>query len=138
MGLQPASSNIECGKIARMTTRKKWHELEVIGQRIRESRERLNLTQGELAELIGRTQDTVSSYELGNRAIRITELPALARALKIPIGYLFGYEEPEDEALELASVLKTLAPEQKKKVIERWRFELDWWVRQDEPIKENT
>ena len=113
--------------IAHMSGRKKWQELEDIGQRIREARESLGMTQEELATQLGRTQDTVSSYELGNRAIRITELPALARTLKVSVGYFFGQDDPEIEALDLMSELKNLTPDQQQKVIERWRYELNWW-----------
>jgi transcriptional regulator with XRE-family HTH domain len=110
-----------------MARRKKWHELEELGQRIREARERLGITQGNLAALMGRTQDTISSYELGNRAIRVTELPALAKALKVPIGYFFGYESLDDEAKDLLLELQTMSDTQQKIVIARWRHELEWW-----------
>lgn len=121
-----------------MSGRKKWRELEEIGQRIREAREHLGMTQEELADVIGRTQDTISSYELGNRAIRITELPALARVLKVPIGYFFGRTDPDSEALDLVSELQGLTSEQKRKVVERWRFELEWWMQQEIPQKETV
>jgi transcriptional regulator with XRE-family HTH domain len=121
-----------------MTRRKKWLEIEQMGQRIREARERLGITQDELAALIGRTQDTISHYETGNRAIVVTELPALAKALKVPIASFFGDNDPDTEALDLMSELKALTPDQKKKVIERWRFELNWWMRQDTPQTETV
>jgi len=117
-------------EMAYMSSRKKWQELEDIGQRIREARERLGMTQEELAAHIGRTQDTISSYELGNRAIRITELPALAHILKVPVGYFFGQDDPDIEALDLVTELKSLTPDQQQKVVERWRYELDWWRKQ--------
>jgi transcriptional regulator with XRE-family HTH domain len=64
--------------------------LQTIGLRIREARENSDLTQEELAEKIGKTQKAISGYENGSRAIRVTELPALAKALDVPIAYFFG------------------------------------------------
>jgi transcriptional regulator with XRE-family HTH domain len=117
--------------MADITRRKKWGEIELMGQRIREARERLGMTQDELAALIGRGRDTVSHYEIGDRAIVVTELPALAQALKVPIGYFFGQDDPDNEALDLVSELKGMSAAQKRAVLEHWRFELEWWKEQD-------
>lgn len=114
-----------------VTRRKKWHDIERMGQRIRDARERLDMTQDELAALIGRTRDTVSHYETGNRAIVVTELPALAQALQVPIGYFFGYEEPDAETTALVAELNSMSPAQKRTVLDRWRFELEWQRKQD-------
>ena len=66
-----------------MSGRKKWHELEEIGQRIREARESLGMTQEELAEIIGSDFKILSpATRLGNRALyRITELTCSSREL---------------------------------------------------------
>lgn len=117
------------------TRRKKWQDIEQMGQRIREARERLGLTQEALAELIGRDQHTISHYETGSRALIVTELPALARALRVPISYFFGDYDPDGEVLDLASELKLMPPRQKKQVIARWRLELDW-AKQHDPDPE--
>jgi len=115
---------------------KKWYEIEQMGQRIREARERLGITQEELAKLIGRNRETISHYEIGNRAVAVTELPALAQALKVPIGYFFGDEAPANEILALLSAeLDTMPPSKQKVVLERIRFELDWWKKHDIEIK---
>ncbi len=76
--------------------------LEQIGRRIRRARERAGLTQEELATQIGKTQKAISGYEKGTRAIRITEVPELARALAVAPGYFLGSEE-----IDTKEVLKT-------------------------------
>jgi len=113
-----------------VTRRKKWDEIEHMGQRIRHAREHLSMTQEELAERIGRSRVTISHYEIGDRAIVVTELLLLAQALRVPIGYFFGQDDPDDEALSLILELKEMTPVQKKAILERWRFELDWWKKQ--------
>jgi transcriptional regulator with XRE-family HTH domain len=123
--------------MADVTRRKKWHEIEKIGQRIREARERLGLTQEQLAELIGKGRDTVSHYEIGDRAIVVTELPALAHALKVPISYFFGNDEPAAEILVLASELNSMPLSKQKAVLERWRYELEWWKNHDLELSES-
>jgi transcriptional regulator with XRE-family HTH domain len=110
-----------------MSDRKKRTDLEQLGQRIREARERLGMTQDDLAALLGRSQDAVSSYENGSRAIRITELPVLAKVLNVSLGYLFGNEYPESEAMDLMVELMALPREKQRLMVERWRFDLDWW-----------
>lgn len=72
------------------TEEEKQELLEQIGERIRDARERSGMTQEELAVLIGKTQKAISGYENGTRAIRITEIPDLARALGVHPGYFFG------------------------------------------------
>src|SRR4051794_7340078 len=118
-----------------MTTefrRKKWDEIEQMGQRIREARERRGLTQEALGQLIGRNQHAISHYESGTRAIVVTELPAIAKALQVPIEYFFGnVVDPDEEALGLVSELSTLPPGQRKTIVERWRLELEWWKKHE-------
>jgi|SRR5579859_3530785 len=63
--------------------------LRMIGYRIRAAREIIGLSQEELAKRIGKTQRSISDYENGLRAIRITELPILASALAVDIDYFF-------------------------------------------------
>ncbi len=127
--------------MADMTRRKKWHDIQEMGRRIRQARERLDMTQDELAALIGRSRDTISHYETGNRAIVVTELPALAQALRVPIEYFFGYEEPDGETMALVAELNAMPPAQKKDVLDRWRLELEWRKRktpeQQEIVQEN-
>lgn len=63
-----------------------------IGDRIRSARERRGMTQDELGQRIGKTKTAISGYENGKRAIHLTELPELAKALEVPIAYFFGDE----------------------------------------------
>ncbi len=96
--------------------------LKLIGSRIREARERLGLSQEDLANLIGKSQNAVSDYEHGRRAIRISELPELARALKLPIAYFFGDEYPDEEAIAL---IAQLSPDRRREILARLRLEIE-------------
>jgi transcriptional regulator with XRE-family HTH domain len=71
------------------------------GLRIRHARERLNLSQEELAGLIGKNQRSISEYENGAQRLAVTDLPRLAEALQVPLLYFFE----EEGADELDSVL---------------------------------
>jgi transcriptional regulator with XRE-family HTH domain len=73
-----------------------------LGHRIHKARERLKLSQEELAELIGKDQRSISEYENGGRRLAVTDLPRLAQALQVPVLYFF---EEEGIAGELDSVL---------------------------------
>lgn len=50
----------------------------------RETRERLGLTQEQLAERLGVDQGTVAHWELGTRQPRLSSLQAWAKALGLP------------------------------------------------------
>lgn len=68
-----------------------------LGDRIRVARERLGLSQTELARLISKDQRAVSEYEHGERRIYVTDLPTFSEALEVPLLYFFeGTISPED------------------------------------------
>jgi len=117
--------------VVNMPPKKKRIELEKIGQRIREARERLGVTQDELAERVGKTQNTISAYENAFRAVRLNDLPMLAQALHVSIGYLFGSEYPENDINELLARLDLLPPDHRQVAIKRLLHELDWWTHID-------
>lgn len=62
-----------------------------LGARIAQLRkERGNLTQAQLAEMLGLTQQMVASYEIGRRRVPVSLLPAIADALTISVEELIG------------------------------------------------
>lgn len=67
---------------------------QLLGRRIRQARELLNLSQEELANRISRTQYAISEYENANRRIYAHDIPRLAQALNVSISYFFT---PDDE-----------------------------------------
>jgi len=56
-----------------------------LGTRITEHRKAQDLTQAQLGELIGITQQQIASFEIGRRRIPVSALPLLAKALNISI-----------------------------------------------------
>jgi len=74
------------------------------GNRLRQAREKNNLTQEQVVERLGRKDITaISEYENGKRRLAAFELPDFARALEVPITYFFEDVLPEDD-LEIALV----------------------------------
>ena len=68
------------------------------GQRVREARTRLHMTQGDLAiqlQLAGIVieRDCISRIEIGTRFVADYELRALARILKVSVLWLLEMEE---------------------------------------------
>lgn len=63
-----------------------------MGKIVREMRQRLGLDQGELAEAIESNKSTVSRIEAGAVRVSLHELPALAKALRLPISSLLPPE----------------------------------------------
>ncbi len=65
-----------------------------LGERIRKARKG-NMTQAELAELIGVHEITVRRWELGERTPNIKDLQKISEVLRIPMEELLGTEQKE-------------------------------------------
>lgn len=61
-----------------------------LGKRIAELRREQGLTQAELGELLGLTQQQVGHFEVGRRRVPVSLLPALARAVGASVEDLLG------------------------------------------------
>lgn len=86
--------------------------LQQIGKRILTRRKQLRLTQEELAELAGITPQTVSSAELGKKALRPENIIRICSALKISTDYLLLEKVTEQDYELLSSKISCLSPSQ--------------------------
>lgn len=69
----------------------------LLGARIRKARERLTMSQEDLATLVSRDQAAISAYENGRRKLSAADLPLFAEALKVPVLYFFEGELSADD-----------------------------------------
>jgi transcriptional regulator with XRE-family HTH domain len=108
-----------------------------LGQRIRHARERINMSQEELATAVERDQKAVSEYENGKRKLLATELPTFARVLGIPVSYFFEGEYQVDDLDQLLlQEFHTLhTPEDKHTAIQAVRLISDTVKRHASPLK---
>lgn len=67
-----------------------------IGQRIKEARKSIGLTQRELAERSGTATGTIQQYELGKRQPRIEQLKSIASALNVDVNWLMNGQTLEE------------------------------------------
>jgi transcriptional regulator with XRE-family HTH domain len=65
-----------------------------LGARIAELRRAQDITQVELAETLGVSQQTINSYEVGRRRVPVSALPVLARTLSVSLETLIGEKAP--------------------------------------------
>ena len=65
---------------------------------IKTKRKAGNLTQVELAQILGVSQEAVSRWESGSATPQVAKLPALAKALGCTIGELFEAAAPPEES----------------------------------------
>jgi transcriptional regulator with XRE-family HTH domain len=63
-----------------------------LGERIASLRRTHNVTQVQLAEALGVSQQTLQSYEVGRRRIPVSALQTVARTLAVSLDELFGSE----------------------------------------------
>lgn len=61
-----------------------------LGERIASLRRAHDVTQVQLAEALGVSQQTLQSYEVGRRRIPVSALPMVARTLSVSLEELFG------------------------------------------------
>ncbi len=74
-----------------------------IGERIKQAREEIGLTQLELAARLKCTQSALSNYELGKRKLNLTLLIEVAQILNKPIDF-FTESTSEDKNGENAGL----------------------------------
>ena len=61
-----------------------------LGERIAALRRAHEVSQVQLAEVLGVSQQTLQSYEVGRRRIPVSALPTVARTLSVSLEELFG------------------------------------------------
>jgi len=64
-----------------------------LGERIAQLRKEQGLTQQQLADAIGTTQQQVASYEVARLRVPVSMLPRLARALGVSLEVLVGEDQ---------------------------------------------
>lgn len=72
--------------------------------RLRATLESLNYSQKQLSEAIGKTQQMVNHYCLGNNIPNITVLAAIAQELNVSTDYLLGLTDSESTNLEIRKI----------------------------------
>ena len=83
-----------------------------IGKRLLERRKQMNMTQDQLAELVGVTGQTISSAELGKKAMRADTIVGICAALDISADYLLFGSIPSQSAQILSQKIAHFSPEQ--------------------------
>ncbi len=63
-----------------------------MGERIAQLRKARDMTQAQLAGVLGVAQQTVQGYEAGSRRIPVSTLPLVAATLSVSLDELFGTE----------------------------------------------
>jgi transcriptional regulator with XRE-family HTH domain len=81
----------------RIDSEEAWREL---GERLREAREYVGLSQEAVATTLGIPRPSVSGMETGKRKVSTIELQELARLYKRPYSYFLGEEDEEWQQAE--------------------------------------
>lgn len=104
-------------------------EQEILGQRLKEAREYLGLSQEFVAEQLGVPRASMSAMETGKRKVSSLELKQLARLYKQTVQYFLGEEEmvpqgqPEDKSLlALFRTTRDLSSEDRQQVLRFAQF----------------
>ena len=95
----------------------------IVGERLREARETLGLTQADVAGALGIPRTSVNAMEAGRRKVSGLELRRLARVYRRPVDWLLGGDPPvvdTDDALVHATA--TLSEDDKAQVLRFAQF----------------
>ncbi len=88
----------------------------MIGERIRNKRIELGLSQGDLAKLLGyKSASTINKIEKGVNDITQTKVIAFARALNTTVSYLMGWDDTpqlSSKKQELLNAIDDMTEEQ--------------------------
>lgn len=95
-------------------------ERQLLGIRLKEAREYLDLSQDEVARILGVPRSAISMMEAGQRRVDALELKKLADIYQRPVGYFAGESSSESEAVETVRHLARAA----SKLSDRDREEL--------------
>lgn len=68
-----------------------------IGQHIQKARDRVGMSQRDLADAVGKDQKAIYEYETGKRKVSAIELVNFARVLGVPISYFYEGQFQSDE-----------------------------------------
>lgn len=97
-------------------------DLKIVGNRIRTKRERMNMTQSELAETLGyKTRDMISRIESGAINLPMDKVVAIADALHMTVSDLLGLDEYGHDDVKIVEVndpFEGLSPEDKDKALQ--------------------
>src|SRR5699024_9373755 len=100
--------------------RSKSQTAEWVAHRIRELRQERGLSQAQLADVLGRTQATVSNWEAGRRIPGLDDLIDIAAAFGRPTYYLLPPAEPREPVAALfRSAAQRLAIGELPQVVDR-------------------
>lgn len=95
----------------------------LVGERIRQLRHLLDISQTELANKVGVKFQQIQKYETGANRVSASRLSDIAGILKVNIGHFFDDQwearnvEMDKTTLALVSTFLQLTPEQKKTVL---------------------
>ena len=92
-----------------------------IGQRIKECRKKMGMTQEEFAEVIYMPKSTISAYERDVVDLKLGTIKELAKVLHTTVGYLIEGEKEEfdDNVIRAAMMLQNMPEELRRVAVEQ-------------------
>lgn len=93
-------------------------------EKLKELRRKFNVSQQQLADVIGVSQQSINKYENHNVEPDIATLKAMANYFNVSIDYLVGYDKSEQSESandELLRIYNLMTPEQKRIFLEQGR-----------------
>lgn len=101
------------------------HPRSKLGERLSSARERLGLSQVQLAEKLGVTQKLITYWEHNDVALRVDQLAAIAKALNLSMDELMGHPTPKTrgngpvgKARQIFEAVSRLPRKQQEKVFD--------------------
>ncbi|MGF3141288.1 helix-turn-helix transcriptional regulator [Facklamia sp. P13064] len=77
----------------------------MFGNRLKELRDRYNMTQSELAKRLNTTQQSIGRWEVGKTEPSIEVIKEIATIFNVSVDYLLGHSSPKD--IEITNLIKS-------------------------------
>lgn len=118
---------MEAHRVGRALPQEKEVDRQLLGNRLKEAREYLELSQDEVARVLDVPRTAVSLMETGQRKVEAIELKKLAEIYQRPIGYFTGESDmiqvPVPEAVQhLARTAAKLSDRDREELLQFARF----------------
>ena len=101
--------------------------MKTIGERIKQRREELGLSQDELAKKLGyKSRSSINKIEIGSQRLIQSKIKAIADALDTTPSYIMGWNELDD-SIDIKELQEGIANEQKVHEIVSKQYGEDVW-----------
>ena len=106
----------------------------MLGKRLRDIREQNKLSQNELAEKIGKSQETISSWENGRTSPKMKDLSKLCQLYDCTYQYLTGIKQTDPSDITMEDILYKITMFNEDELL-KLQHQIEFLLRQKQELR---